>query len=155
MFVRFAISILFPSSLFIKGNVLIYCAIQECRYVPRVRDTPGWRSRRKPHCDPAYQSHTVICYCAACDEKVERDLPLCLFEYCVCDQYTRWICLPCRVKEDQLDGYYYKVRTKGEWEWNGDQEEGMWLWDHQSNRAVSEMVPFAHICGGDTRDFQF
>jgi len=110
--------------------------------MPRVRDTVGWHSRRRPHLDPAMQSHDIICYCAACDEKVERDLPLRLSEYCDCDQYTRWICLPCKVKENKEDRNYYKTSTKWEWEWETDDHqrdwaENMWLGDHQHDRAVS------------------
>lgn len=109
--------------------------------MPRVRDTPGWLSRRRPHLDPAYQSHTIICYCTTCDENVERDLPQRLSEYCDCDQYTRWICLPCKIKEDQPETHYYKTRTKLEWLWDdadpSEHQEGMWLHDHQEERAVS------------------
>ncbi|KAH8586043.1 hypothetical protein B0O99DRAFT_529451 [Bisporella sp. PMI_857] len=108
---------------------------EECRYVPRVRDLPGWKACRRPHFDPAWESHTVICYCTECDRNVDRELPLFLNEYCDCDQYTRWICLPCKEKEDKADVDYYSTRTKGQLEFEGDLEEGMWLHDHQQLRA--------------------
>jgi len=118
--------------------------------MPRVRDTPRFRSRRKPYVDEAYQSHDVICYCHTCDEKVERSLSLSLSKYCDCDQYTRWICVPCKVKEEQEDAEYYETRTKGEWElgehgesegwgfdreWEGERDIGRMLHDHQHARA--------------------
>ncbi|KAH6671470.1 hypothetical protein B0J14DRAFT_670666 [Halenospora varia] len=100
--------------------------VRECRYVPRVRDTPRYRSCRSQHHLSYPQPNNIICFCAACDVKVKRDLPLSLSEYCDCDQYTRWICLPCGVQEDQMNQEYFKTRTKTDQEWAGDLEEGMW-----------------------------
>ena len=102
---------------------------------------PYYQSRRRPHLEPARQSHNIVCYCKPCDDNVERDLPLRLSEYCDCDQYTRWICLPCKFKEDQPNGYYYSTRTKLVWYWtdlNPEEAEGMWITDHQEERAVSK-----------------
>jgi hypothetical protein len=108
--------------------------------MPRVRDGHPYRSRRRPHINPSCESHALICYCHSCDEKVERDLPFRLSEYCDCDQYTRWICLPCKVKEDQPEGHYYRTRTKSGFEYDKkglQHDDGMWLDDHQDVRAVS------------------
>jgi hypothetical protein len=54
----------------------------------------------------------IMGFCAACDLKVEDSLPLSLSEFCDCDQYTRWICLPCKVKEDCMERKYLQTRTK-------------------------------------------
>ncbi|EPE32258.1 hypothetical protein GLAREA_07391 [Glarea lozoyensis ATCC 20868] len=51
-------------------------------------------------------------FCAACDLKVENDLPLSLSEFCDCDQYRRWICFPCKVKENCVEAKYIETRTK-------------------------------------------
>jgi hypothetical protein len=72
---------------------------------------------------------------------VERDLPLRLSEYCDCDQYTRWICLPCKVAEDKEDRNYYKTRTELEYY----DEPGLNLTDHQHSRAVN--APSSCACG--------
>ncbi|KAH8585934.1 hypothetical protein B0O99DRAFT_602889 [Bisporella sp. PMI_857] len=68
-------------------------------------------------------------------KEIERNLPISLSEYCDCDQYTRWICLRCKNIEDKLDADYYLTRTKGEWDFDGDRDNGMWLHDHQNSRA--------------------
>ncbi|CZR69082.1 uncharacterized protein PAC_18983 [Phialocephala subalpina] len=106
---------------------------EECRYVPRVRDTKRG-SHRRPHNEPTASSYNVICYCTACDESVEADLPLSLSEYCDCDRYTRWICLKCKGREEKISGLYYQKRTKGFWA-DPDLEEGMCLHNHQSRLA--------------------
>jgi hypothetical protein len=113
--------------------------------MPRVRDGQGMNSRRRPHLDPAYQSHDIICYCATCDEEVEKELPLRLEEFCDCDQYTRWVCLPCKKKEEVEDLQYYRTSTKWEWEVAGPDEDTKWLGDHQHMRAVSIDDPFHNI----------
>jgi len=109
--------------------------------MPRVRDLPGFKAYRRPHFDPAWESHTVVCYCKECDEKVERELPLSLEEFCDCDQYIRWICLPCKEKENREDKDYYLKRTKLENESNflSDEDEGRRLGDHSGVRAVSTL----------------
>lgn len=84
-------------------------------------------------------SRNLICYCVACDESIEADLPLSLSEYCDCDQYMRWICLVCKVKETKINRLYYEKRTKGDWDWEQDLEDGMCLDDHVDRRAVSTM----------------
>lgn len=114
---------------------------EECRYVPRVRDTPSYRSRRKPHHIPYPRPISIICFCAACDVEVERNLSLSLSEYCDCDQYTRWICLPCKVKEDQENRDYFQTRTKWYREWTSDLEEGMW------HDGILENIAFWCPCG--------
>ncbi|TVY58833.1 hypothetical protein LCER1_G001025, partial [Lachnellula cervina] len=112
------------------------CGINECRYVPRVRDAPLRRSSyRRPHNDPAMMSRNVICYCPACDESVEANLPLSLSKYCDCDQYTRWICLVCKIKEAKMNSLYYEKRTKGAWAWTQDLEDGRCLDEHVDRRA--------------------
>ncbi len=148
MFARFARVTIFD--LVRKANIvsiLLIHTYQECRYMPRVRDRPN--SYRRPHLDPTRKNHTLICYCATCDQEVEQSLPLRLSEYCDCDQYTRWICLPCRVKELDEEEYYYRTRTKGELEdlTNEDDailylfnQEIVWHFGHQQDRAVSERI---------------
>ncbi len=122
--------------LFIGKEYADHYIIQECRYVPRVRDDPCDHSRRRPHHDPSLQSRAVICYCTTCDEDIERDLPFRLSEYCDCDQYSRWICLPCKIKEDEPEDHYYETRTTLDCNIE-DPEGGMFLFDNQSLRAVS------------------
>ena len=85
-------------------------------------------------------SRNVICYCAACDENVEADLPLSLSRYCTCDQYTRWICLVCKAKEEKIYGLYHQKRTKVDYTWDQDMEDGMCLNDHVDRLAVSTSV---------------
>lgn len=111
----------------------------------RVRDGFNDRSRRRPYLEDSYSSHDIRCYCKDCDEEVERKLPLSLLEFCNCDQYTRWICMKCKVEEDEEDAQYYQTSTKGEWVWptegdDGVRDDGMWLRDHQEDRAVSHSV---------------
>lgn len=105
---------------------------EECRFVPRVQKRPDYSVRRRPHHNVAFQSENVVCYCPPCDEKIERELPLSLSEYCNCDQFTRWICRQCKRDEDEESGEYYSKRTQF-----GDEMEdgGMWLGDNQHDRA--------------------
>lgn len=105
--------------------------------MPRVRDTPYMRSRRRPHLDPTHKSHTVFCYCTACDEKVESSLPVRLSKMCDCDQYTRWICLPCKVAEEVPITEYYRSKTKSTYGYEFTEFDGMWLEDDQHETAVS------------------
>jgi len=115
--------------------------------MPRVRDLPGWKAYRRPHFDPAWESHTIICYCKECDEKVERELPSSLEEFCNCDQYTRWVCLPCKEKENKEDEDYFLTRTKLQHENNffSDENEGKWLGDNSGIRAVSTPIIFLQL----------
>jgi hypothetical protein len=103
--------------------------LQECRYVPRVRDAPRFHSRRRPHLDEDFASHTLVCYCATCDEKVQSTLPLRLSETYDCDQYTRWIRHTCRWKEEEEDREYYKTSTVQIWEDDPPNRipRGLWL----------------------------
>lgn len=74
--------------------------------------------------------------------EVERNLPLSLSEYCDCDQYTRWICLPCKAEENQENQEYFQTwtQTKCETEWTSDLEEGMSYEGIVDNTAVSKMA---------------
>jgi hypothetical protein len=129
----------------LKCNVNV---CEECRYVPRVRDTATYASSRRPHLDAAYQSHTILCYCNDCDAEVEKGVVAkgYLSEVCDCDAYKRWICLKCKGKEWEEDGWYYTNWTRGDWEQNSKTQpggttegyyDGMVLGDHQHYRAVS------------------
>jgi len=97
--------------------------------VPRVGYTPNNSSRQRPHHDTSFRGRTILCYCMACDEKVQQELPVRLSELCDCDQYTRWICLSCKIEEDRLDHQYLETRTRLYWEeadaiyWHDSQEE--------------------------------
>ena len=128
------------------GLVLILPLIllQECRYVPRVRDAPRYHSRRRPHLDEDDASHTLVCYCATCDEKVQSTLPLRLSETCDCDQYTHWICHTCRWKEEEEDIEYYKTRTVEIWDDDPPNmvPRGLWLGDSGGFRAVCMRLSF-------------
>ena len=111
---------------------------KECRYVPRSRDGVWDRSRRRPHWDTTGSTRAIIAYCSPCDENIERDLPTRLSEFCDCDQYKRWICLPCKIKEDQPEEHYFNTRTKEVWEpFEPDIELGLVLDCHVAHRAVS------------------
>jgi hypothetical protein len=53
--------------------------------------------------------------------------------------------MKCRVEEDKEDARYYRTRTKGGWEYptvgdDGVRDDGMWLRDHQEDRAVSQLI---------------
>jgi hypothetical protein len=101
---------------------------------------PWYRSDRRPHNNGAMMSRNVICYCTACDESVEADLPFSLSKYCNCDQYTRWICLVCKTKEEKIYGLYYQKRTKVDYMWDQDMEDGMCLNHHVDRLAVSTLT---------------
>jgi hypothetical protein len=73
---------------------------------------PNWYSHQKPQFRPCRTYQNVIGFCAACEIKVENDLPPSLSEYCDCDQYTRWICLPCKFREERENREYVVTRTK-------------------------------------------
>ncbi|KUJ10857.1 uncharacterized protein LY89DRAFT_723404 [Mollisia scopiformis] len=114
-----------------NGLPCLKCGInvcEECRFVPRVKFMPNERGRQKQHFafTPYPITTYVMCFCTACDEKVERGLPFSLSEYCDCDQYKRWICLPCKVKEEQMNIEYLKTRTKV-MPGDGSPEEGTWF----------------------------
>ena len=115
--------------------------------MPRVRDLPGWKAYPRPHFNPTWESHTIVCYCKKCDEKVDRELPLSLEEFCNCDQYIRWICLPCREKENREDKEYYLTRTKlvNENNYFSNEDEGRWIGDHSSVRAVSTLFLYLKL----------
>jgi hypothetical protein len=91
------------------------------------------------------QISCVICYCVDCDDKVESALSPSLSEYCDCDQYTRWICLSCNAEEIQCNIDYFATRTKDDYDWEGNLEEGMWLPDHTDSRAVSKLILLYNI----------
>jgi len=141
MFVRYE----HPSFTISNAISLEWHAVQECRYFPRVRDGPHERSRRHPHHLSSVEIRAIICYCAACDEELQCDLSPSLSEYCDCDQYTRWICLPCKTKEDQTDAQYLRACTKGGWDLS-HLEEGWNIHDHQWEQAVSERFTFRIVC---------
>lgn len=98
--------------------------------MPRVNYTPDEGSRQRPHHNTGFRGNTILCYCMPCDEKVQQELPIRLSELCDCDQYTRWICLSCKVEEDRLDHQYLESRTRLYWEepkgiyWDGSDEFG-------------------------------
>ena len=53
--------------------------------------------------------------------------------------------MKCKVEEDKEDAQYYRTRTKGEYVHpivgdDGVRDDGMWLGDHQENRAVSQLI---------------
>jgi hypothetical protein len=113
--------------------------------MPRVQDGPDYSSRRRPHLDDTAVSRAIRCYCKVCDQYIESNLPLRLSEFCDCDQYTRWICMKCKVEEDEQDERYYSSRTKGDYEYptgedNTVRDDGMWLGNHQSDLAVSQLT---------------
>ena len=110
--------------------------------MPRVRESPHYRSRRRPYLEPSAHCHDIRCYCKNCDEDVESKLPLRLSTFCDCDQYTRWICLKCKGEEEEEDSVYMQTRTKGEYVYptmgdDGVRDDGMWLASHQADVAVS------------------
>lgn len=109
--------------------------------MPRVQDIPNYMSRRRPHLNLAEGTIVITCYCYSCDDKIEQSLPTRLSEFCNCDQYVRWICLPCKVKEDKPEEHYITTRTKVEWGID-EQGSGMQLYDHQSYRAVRNLYSF-------------
>lgn len=120
--------------------------------MPRVGYTPDDGSRQRPHHDTSARGHTILCYCVACDKKVQQELPVRLSELCDCDQYTRWICLSCKLEEDHLDHQYLETRTRLYWEeidgisWDGTHELAGYLVDHfmlpdpPKDRAVSYLT---------------
>jgi hypothetical protein len=112
--------------------------------MPRVRDVPGGRSRRRPHIDAAAQARSIICYCPECDKEVERGLSLRLSECCDCDQYTRWICISCKLKEDQEERSYLKTSTKDLWDVENPDGFRV-LPDHQSDRVASPNYLFVAV----------
>lgn len=97
--------------------------------MPRVGYTPDEGSRQRPHHDRSFRGHTILCYCTACDEKVQQELPVRLSELCDCNQYTRWICLSCKIEEDRLDHHYLKTRTRLYW---GETDGSLWHDNHES-----------------------
>ena len=126
-----------------NGLPCLKCGVnvcEECRFVPRVRDMRGWESCRRPHHNPAFQNANMICYCNDCDQAVQERSGE---SFCDCNQYTRWICFCCKMKEQREAAWYAVNRTKiGSSEWPDDSEDveqakaGMCLWDHQCERLV-------------------
>lgn len=119
---------------------------EECRYVPRIRneDNEGYDARELPYCDASDQSHYLECYCPPCDEKMEQDLPLRLSHFCDCNQYTRWICYPCRQKEAEESADYYADHTTLYYgEDVEDHNDGIYIMEHQFDLAVCR--PFIHF----------
>ena len=102
----------FVGLIFLRKGEYSLLIDQECRYVPRVRDLPRMLECPKQHHLPDTQPNIITCFYTASDLTVEKDLPLSLSEYCDCDRYTRWICLPCKVQEHQTYLKYRKSYTK-------------------------------------------
>jgi hypothetical protein len=53
--------------------------------------------------------------------------------------------MKCKVEEDEQDERYYSSRTKGDYEYptgedNTVRDDGMWLGNHQSDLAVSQLT---------------
>ena len=118
--------------------------LQECRFVPRVREMFNELSRRRPHVDAEGNCIQIRCHCEECDVKIAASLPPRLSSFCDCDQYMRWICLKCRDEEEALDLLYLKNNTKSEDQYPGYPDEalqesnpGMWRFDSQNSLAVS------------------
>ncbi|KAL8381928.1 hypothetical protein RB595_005942 [Gaeumannomyces hyphopodioides] len=100
---------------------------EECRYYPREPPQEGY-PRRRPHLNSPWQHENVMALCPPCDEKQEVEIarpenfpetPL-----CSCDVYTRWICHPCKVKEDEFTCNYYEKCTHSDAYPYWDSEEG-------------------------------
>ncbi len=118
--------------------------------MPRVRDAPDGRSRRRPHNGPVRESAGLVFYCASCDKKTKQSLPSRLSEFCDCDQYTRWICFPCRVKEEEWDEKYFKTRSVYDEDVFGlgvDVEGMITMTDGQFGRYVSRMFELCFLPG--------
>lgn len=49
--------------------------------------------------------------------------------------------MPCRVQEFEEDGQYLDSRTKSSFDYEESPKEGLWLYDHQGERAVSTSQP--------------
>jgi hypothetical protein len=62
---------------------------------------PSHQSDCGPHVSTSGFVSNIICHCDVCDEGVELGLPSRLSKLCDCDQYRRWICLPCSHKESR------------------------------------------------------
>ncbi|PVH75927.1 hypothetical protein DL98DRAFT_518383 [Cadophora sp. DSE1049] len=100
---------------------------EECRYVPVYETLPDMVLVGDL---TSTRSRNIICYCKRCDNAVEADIPLSLSEYCDCDQYTRWICLRYKETEAKVNTLCYKTRTKYDYQWDQDLEDGMCLSSH-------------------------
>jgi hypothetical protein len=90
---------------------------------------PRYRSSPRQHHLPYPMPHNLIGFCEACDFNVEHNLPLSLSYYCDCNQYKRWICLPCKGKEGYENREYYRTRTKvvpGDLAGVAEMYEGLW-----------------------------
>lgn len=116
--------------------------LQECRYVPRVREGYNELSRRRPHRDSGAFVRDIRCYCKRCDAQIESSLPPSLSDFCDCDQYMRWICIKCKEEEQTLDSLYLQTKTKWEWEYPSDDvpDEGIWIVSHQDALAVRNLI---------------
>ncbi|EPE28059.1 hypothetical protein GLAREA_04850 [Glarea lozoyensis ATCC 20868] len=90
---------------------------EECRFVPRVREPALYSSDPEPQRNAAGMVRNLICYCPACDEHAEAGLDFSLSKVCDCDQYKRWICLPCKTMEDTIYALYYRKRTVEDPRW--------------------------------------
>lgn len=111
---------------------------EECRYVPRVRnpDNEGYEAREILYYDESDQNYYLLCYCAACDERIEQSLPPRLSRFCDCNQYTRWICYPCRQKEDEESREYYASHTRLYSGGDDYDSDGIYIMEHQFDLAV-------------------
>jgi hypothetical protein len=76
--------------------------------VPRVRRMPFDQSHCEPRVSTSGGVSNIICYCDACDEKIELGLPSRLSKLCNCNQYKRWICHSCSNKESSSWEMYAK-----------------------------------------------
>lgn len=118
---------------------------EECRWVPRVRDMPNHQSESGAHVNTSAIISNIICYCEKCNESVERGLPIRISEFCDCDQYKRWICLPCSRKESQRWIKYCKSgKIQGGFEYNQAplprNEEGIWLPNMPDDMTVRTII---------------
>ena len=98
--------------------------------MPRMGDAEG--TERYPHIRLDLSSVNVVCYCDVCDEEVEKRISE---NFCICDQYLRWICLPCSLCEGRQveQGQSAQTDDIGVEE---DFSHQMVLPDHQHTRAV-------------------
>src|SRR5271154_1919768 len=116
----------------------IKCGInvcEECRFVPRTKQDLS--SFPAPHINNTYQLQNIVCYCDACDVGMEEQYGPHL---CECNQYTRWICLRCKDREDEESWALFKETSKGEGEVESPSTEGMRHADHQHIRYVSLLL---------------
>jgi hypothetical protein len=99
---------------------------------------PENQSDSEPHIDRAACVSNIVVYCNVCDESAELALPPQLSRLCDCNQYKRWICLPCSNKE--LCAWKKYVEQGGVQE-KGDHEETF------PQRGQEESFTIYHVYG--------